>query len=341
MNRHHHDSTARRARMVGMCKAGLNVSGAARMMGVSRSTVRCWRDRWVTTGSLRDLPRSGLVVILIQMTVPVLGFDEVRESAVLNELIQTSEISVEQIISKELEEEDKDMNDREEASPSPAASLTVQQLSKALGCFTQILEIFEREAESDGRQQLFVDTVDIENEFEGFEADDVMLGATRASGAEAAGGSGVETTGGPQSNNSVEEYILACRKRFAEDDVLHERVIFYQQTKQHVDGITNAERKRIWRRSSSFEWNEADKTLYFIQAAASRRKSVPEVYKEPLELLGVDLIGGANLGGYCQTRDVSFVHRLMMNFARPMASRVSHQRIIRRRTDWRKGPTGH
>ncbi|KAK3895879.1 hypothetical protein Pcinc_000489 [Petrolisthes cinctipes] len=217
------------------------------------------------------------------------------------------------------------------------------------------------------------------------------------------------------SNNSVEEYILACRKRFAEDDVLHERVIFYQQTK-HVDGITNAERKRIWRRSSSFEWNEADKTLYFIQAAASRRKvlrnfndlpiifnlyhsspvgghsgwnatyeKISKVYywrnmtqdiqhyvcgythistcsqcqkytplkiqapemrpikvKEPLELLGVDLIGGANLGGYCQTRDVSFVHRLMMNFARPTASRgVSHQRIIRRRTDWRKGPTGH
>ncbi|KAK3878243.1 hypothetical protein Pcinc_017116 [Petrolisthes cinctipes] len=75
------------------------------------------------------------------------------------------------------------------------------------------------------------------------------------------------------SNNSMEEYILTCRKRFAEDDVLHERVIFYQQTKQHVDGIRNVERKRIWRRSSSsFEWNEADKTLYFIQAAASRRK---------------------------------------------------------------------
>ncbi|KAK3875592.1 hypothetical protein Pcinc_003011 [Petrolisthes cinctipes] len=68
----------------------------------------------------------------------------------------------------------------------------------------------------------------------------------------------------------------------------------------------------------------------------------PIKVKEPLELLGVDLIGGANLGGYCQTRDVSFVHRLMMNFARPTASRgVSHQRIIRRRTDWRKGPTGH
>ncbi|KAK3881942.1 hypothetical protein Pcinc_011749 [Petrolisthes cinctipes] len=75
-----------------------------------------------------------------------------------------------------------------------------------------------------------------------------------------------------------------------------------------------------------------------IQAPEMR----PIKVKEPLELLGVDLIGGANLGGYCQTRDVSFVHRLMMNFARPTASRgVSHQRIIRRRTDWRKGPTGH
>ncbi|KAK4318074.1 hypothetical protein Pmani_010900 [Petrolisthes manimaculis] len=50
----------------------------------------------------------------------------------------------------------------------------------------------------------------------------------------------------------------------------------------------------------------------------------PIKVKEPLELLGVDLIGGANLGGYCQTRDVSFVHRLMMNFARPTASR-GHQ----------------
>ncbi|KAK4308815.1 hypothetical protein Pmani_019492 [Petrolisthes manimaculis] len=29
----------------------------------------------------------------------------------------------------------------------------------------------------------------------------------------------------------------------------------------------------------------------------------PIKVKEPLELLGVDLIGGANLGGYCQTRD--------------------------------------
>ncbi|KAK3873074.1 hypothetical protein Pcinc_021886 [Petrolisthes cinctipes] len=31
----------------------------------------------------------------------------------------------------------------------------------------------------------------------------------------------------------------------------------------------------------------------------------PIKVKEPLELLGVDLIGGANLGGYCQTRDVN------------------------------------
>ncbi|KAK3892396.1 hypothetical protein Pcinc_003766 [Petrolisthes cinctipes] len=51
MNGRHHDSTARRARMFGMCEAGLSVNGAARMMGVSRSTVRRWRDRWAATGS--------------------------------------------------------------------------------------------------------------------------------------------------------------------------------------------------------------------------------------------------------------------------------------------------
>ena len=41
-------------------------------------------------------------------TVPAPGFDEVSESAFLEELIQTSEKSVEQIISEELEEEDYD-----------------------------------------------------------------------------------------------------------------------------------------------------------------------------------------------------------------------------------------
>ncbi|MPC78290.1 hypothetical protein E2C01_072775 [Portunus trituberculatus] len=59
-------------------------------------------------------------------------------------------------------------------------------------------------------------------------------------------------------NNSVEEFELACRKKFAED-VLHKMVIFYLQTKKYSAGTTSAERKRIWRRSSSFEWIKAGK----------------------------------------------------------------------------------
>ena len=52
---------------------------------------------------------------------------------------------------------------------------------------------------------------------------------------------------------------MASRKKTAEENVLYERVIYYQQTKRHVDGIAAAERKRVWRRSSFCEWNEAGK----------------------------------------------------------------------------------
>ncbi|KAK3880665.1 hypothetical protein Pcinc_014823 [Petrolisthes cinctipes] len=58
--------------------------------------------------------QSALLVDALQSirTVPAPGFEEVSESAVLNEFIQTSEKSVEQIISEELEEEeDNNMND--------------------------------------------------------------------------------------------------------------------------------------------------------------------------------------------------------------------------------------
>ncbi|MPC65572.1 hypothetical protein E2C01_059710 [Portunus trituberculatus] len=65
-----------------------------------------------------------------------------------------------------------------------------------------------------------------------------------------------------RSNISVEEYELASRKKFAEDNVLYDSIIYYQQTKRHVNNIIAAERERIWRRSSCFEWNEEGKLFY-------------------------------------------------------------------------------
>ncbi|KAK3875454.1 hypothetical protein Pcinc_019666 [Petrolisthes cinctipes] len=67
------------------------------------------------------------------------------------------------------------------------------------------------------------------------------------------------------SNNSVEEYRLACRKRFAEDDLLHEK------------------------------WKEADCYFSRGQRFTTLKIQAPEMcpikVMEPFELLGVDLIG--------------------------------------------------
>lgn len=51
-----------RARIVLLCDAGLSVSEVARRVGVTRPTVRHWRDRFAASGeleSLEDAPRSG------------------------------------------------------------------------------------------------------------------------------------------------------------------------------------------------------------------------------------------------------------------------------------------
>lgn len=55
----------------------------------------------------------------------------------------------------------------------------------------------------------------------------------------------------------------------------------------------------------------------------------PIKVKEPLELVGADLIGGGNLEESSRTRDESFVPRSTMSCARPTASRgASHQPTI-------------
>ena len=76
------------------------------------------------------------------------------EDAILEELIHTSEKSVEQIISKELEEKDDVMNDQEETLPPLAPSLTVQQISEALAHITKTSEILEGKADSQLAQEV-------------------------------------------------------------------------------------------------------------------------------------------------------------------------------------------
>ena len=58
-NTDHHDSYNRRAQIVGMHAAGLNVSEIMRDMGISKPTVRLWLHRHQESGSMRDHPRTG------------------------------------------------------------------------------------------------------------------------------------------------------------------------------------------------------------------------------------------------------------------------------------------
>jgi len=48
-----------RERLLGAIDAGLPQAEAARLFGVCPSTIRRWRHRWRTTGSLAARPRSG------------------------------------------------------------------------------------------------------------------------------------------------------------------------------------------------------------------------------------------------------------------------------------------
>lgn len=59
MAEHLHQTVSLRGQYVGMREAGLSISEIARQMGVSRPTVRLWLERYDTSGSLKDLPRSG------------------------------------------------------------------------------------------------------------------------------------------------------------------------------------------------------------------------------------------------------------------------------------------
>ena len=64
--------------------------------------------------------------------------------------------------------------------------------------------------------------------------------------------------------DSVEEYEMACRMKFSSENEFYNRVLFYKNTKQHVKGLTAAERKRVWRRSFSLEWDEKGNYLLYI-----------------------------------------------------------------------------
>ncbi|KAG0715504.1 hypothetical protein GWK47_001283 [Chionoecetes opilio] len=64
----------------------------------------------------------------------------------------------------------------------------------------------------------------------------------------------------PRSNISVDEYERACRDRFAVENLKFERLIHYLKANKHPEGLTNNEKKQIYRLSSTHQWDATGKT---------------------------------------------------------------------------------
>ncbi|MPC72319.1 hypothetical protein E2C01_066620 [Portunus trituberculatus] len=73
---------------------------------------------------------------------------------------------------------------------------------------------------------------------------------------------------------SEEEYEKECRKRFTQENIVQERVITYQMTKNHVRGLTRMEKQKVRRQSSLLQWDPEKKILYYTGHRDSKKREV-------------------------------------------------------------------
>ncbi|XP_042213018.1 uncharacterized protein LOC121860073, partial [Homarus americanus] len=98
---------------------------------------------------------------------------------------------------------------------------------------------------------------------------------------------------------SMEEYEVACTERFAADNIQYERVITYLHTGKHIAGLTNAERLKIWRQSTIFQWDSTQEVLYYTRRKDGIRRQVvrsPDERNRVLHLYHGNPTGGGHSG---------------------------------------------
>ncbi|KAG7173812.1 Gypsy retrotransposon integrase-like protein 1-like 8, partial [Homarus americanus] len=86
---------------------------------------------------------------------------------------------------------------------------------------------------------------------------------------------------------------------FAADNIQYERVITYLHTGKHIAGLTNAERLKIWRQSTIFQWDSTQEVLYYTRRKDGIRRQVvrsPDERNRVLHLYHGNPTGGGHSG---------------------------------------------
>ncbi|XP_045105466.1 uncharacterized protein LOC123500977 isoform X2 [Portunus trituberculatus] len=87
------------------------------------------------------------------------------------------------------------------------------------------------------------------------------------------------------SNISVENYETSCRRKFEADNVIYERLISFFNSGSFVNSEDKSERRFIRRKAATFQWDAAQKILYYTGVGDSKRREVIRTMEKLADVL--------------------------------------------------------